>query len=196
MSSIAAGSVAASLFRDPVQQISGLLRRRLEFQGLSQRRLSLLGVPGAQQRGGKIEAHQNQRWTDGQSLVPKADGLFEVGHAAFGMRLALPRRQIELYPFPRLSRTKEVHAHRPCGRGRTRPDRRVLTRRRGRAPQSVAADGTRAQCMRGFARADRPWRKPIPSPACSPRRPRREPDRRPPARSRPEVERAAGSHDP
>jgi hypothetical protein len=35
-------------------------------------------VPGAQQRSGKIGAHQNQRWIDGQRLAPKTDGLFDV----------------------------------------------------------------------------------------------------------------------
>ena len=73
-----ASRIVASLFRDPLQKISCLLKRRLEFQGLSQRRLSLLGVPGAQQRIGKIGAHQNQRWRDGKSLAPKTDGLFNV----------------------------------------------------------------------------------------------------------------------
>jgi hypothetical protein len=44
--------IVVGLFRDPRQKIPCLLKRRLEFQGLFQRRLSLLGVPGAQQRIG------------------------------------------------------------------------------------------------------------------------------------------------
>jgi len=48
----------AELFRDPVQEISRRLKRRIEFQGLSQDGPGLFGLSGAQQRSGQIGAHQ------------------------------------------------------------------------------------------------------------------------------------------
>src|ERR1700722_424940 len=83
-------------FCDPIQEISRLLKRRLEFQCLPQGRLSLLGAPGAQQRRGKISAHQNQRGTNSKSLVPKTDGLVEVAT----LHLVCPQRR----SYGRLSR--------------------------------------------------------------------------------------------